>query len=353
MHEKAKKEKGLKSNKNKMTYQNKIQIECFVSVLILLGITLPIHFNCECFNWYWVVFVWIAFLVPIGLVNLKVTLEARNNFTDIQKKNASARLGLAILWYWYLDIIYMTIFNDWVVLMYATSIVAIVIIFYNLAVSFLRKKINNSFYDGSLILDLLIGVGLTIFLIYKIENKTLQTIATSLVASLFGGLITLLGVAWTINESNQNKKKDELQKAKPLFGFNMLRKEPDLSSVVERVCFPHKLETEFACEVYCLIENSNKNSFTMKQIFHDGFWTKLEGNVDVLPSSKCILAFNFSDLPKNIYLEIEDEMAMKYFYRLSVLCLGLKGNTQKLFHTVSGIELIDINEIKVESNYDK
>lgn len=329
-----------------LTYQNKIASESFIFILVVLGITLPIHFNCELFDWFWVIFVWVALFVPVGLINLKVGIESRNNFTNEQKKNASAKIGIIILWYWFLDFVYLSIFNNWIVLMYASSIIAIIVIFYNLAVSFVNRKINNSFYNGTLIVDLLIGVGLTIFLIFKIQNDTLQTIATNLVASLFGGLITLLGVAWTINENNQSKKNDEIQKAKPLFGFNMIRKEPDLSTIVERVCFPQKTELDFKCEVYCQIENSNKNSFIMTQIYHDGFWTKLEGNVNVLPSSKFILAFNFNDSPKSIYLEIEDEMNFKHFYRLSVLCLGTKGNSDRYFHTIRGIEPIDFKEVK-------
>lgn len=344
MKKKEKKTK-IKRDKKPIPKDIKIYIESFVIIALLLGVTLPIHYCVKGFTWFWTIFAWILVLVPVGLINSKTYVESQNSYTEAQKKSASGKIGIMILWYWYLDLVYMTIFNGWTIAMYVTSTIALVILFHSLTVNFLNRNIKNSFMDKSLILDLLLGLGLTSYLIYTISDEKLQTIITAVVAALFGGLLTLVGVAWTIKDANQSKKIEEIKKAEPLFAFNMLRSAPSLSSTVERVCFPIKLEQEHCCEVYSQIENSNKNSFTLKRVYHDGEWTELEGNVVVLPSSKCILAFNFSNYPTNIFIEVEDELSNKHYYQLLVLFLGAKTETGKAQHTIRGIVKTDISKI--------
>lgn len=345
MKEKPEKTNAGKQRKSLPT-EIKFAFESFVILAITLGITLPVHFVFSSFNWGWVFFTWIFVLAPVGLINFKAYAESKEKYTNEQKKNANVKIGITILWYWYLDCVYMTIFNNWTIAMYITSVIALAFIFYGLTVNFLNRKQKNTFLDKSLVFDFLIGVGLTIYLIYTIEDVTLQTIVTAVVAAVFGGLLTLVGVAWTIKDANQNKEKEKIQKADPLFAFNMLRVVPILSETVERVCFPANPEIQYACDVYAQIENSNKNAFTLKRIYHDGEWVNLEGNVVVLPSSKCILSFNFSNYPTNIYLEVEDELSNKHYYQLSVLYLGAKTEEGKFQHTIRGITKTDFTKIK-------
>ena len=339
-----KKEMNVNSKKTEMTYQNKIASESFAIILIVLGSTLPIHFNCECFNWYWVFCVWIAVFVPLGLVNFKVISESKNNFSIEQKKRASAKLGITMFWYWYLDLVYMTYFNKWDISFIVLGIFAVIIIFYNLTINFINKNIKNSFFDVTLIVDLVIGVLLTIVLILKIDNKDAQNVITSIVSAFYGGLFTLVGVAWTIKDLNMSRKKDENEKAIPLFSFNMLRNEPSFSTTVERVCFPNQLESEYSNEVYCLLENSNKNSFALKAIMHDKKTFSLDLNNVMLPSSKCILAFNFSNLSDDIILVVEDELGNDHSYKIEVLSLGTKSSVGKALHTVRGIKELDFKK---------
>lgn len=65
--------------------------------------------------------------------------------------------------------------------------------------------------------DFLVGIGLTVYLIYLIPEKELQTIILTIVAALYGGLITLVGVAWTIKKSDKDRKEDEIKHEKPYF----------------------------------------------------------------------------------------------------------------------------------------
>ncbi len=80
-------------------------------------------------------------------------------------------------------------------------------VYYSLTIAFLRKSDKNTVLDFSLIFDFLFGIGLTIYLIYLIPNTltNLQTIVTAIVAAIYGGLLTLVGVAWTIRHSDKQK----------------------------------------------------------------------------------------------------------------------------------------------------
>jgi hypothetical protein len=198
---------------------------------------------------------------------------------------------------------------------------------------------------------LFVACGFIIYLGYLIDNENLQDIVVTVFSSLFGGIITLAGVSWTIKDASNTRHEDEVKKAKPLFDFNLLRKEPALDNVVQRVCFPKKLEIEYENEVYSQIENSNKNSFILKSIYHDGEYFELEGNVNVLPQNKYILAFNFTDVKKGIYLVVEDELEKEHIYKLNVLYLGGTAMSGKKLYTIRGIEIAknDIPE-KSEKN---
>jgi hypothetical protein len=44
----------------------------------------------------------------------------------------------------------------------------------------------------------------------------LQTIVTTIIAAVYGGLLTLVGVAWTIQRQNQEKKNEEIKKFRPV-----------------------------------------------------------------------------------------------------------------------------------------
>lgn len=328
-------------NKTSPAKARRIYFGSLLSSFLIIGIIVSLHLVISEFNLYWVFFSLILILTPIYLIDFKTFIETKANLTNEQKKNVSLKVMAIVLWYWYLDFLYMTIFNNWKYAMYTMSVLAIIYIFYNVIFVFLKRKTKNGFYNVILISDFLIGIALTIYLIYSIDNEILQNIVTTIVAALFGGLVTLVGVAWTIKETNESKKKEDEQKAVPLFAFNMLRAEPRLSETVVRVCFPSELENDYKCEVYSKIENSNKNAFKLKRILHDGKWFDLEGNTTVLPSSFCILAFNFNEVDKPMVLEILDELSKKHYYCLQVLFLGNKSSSGKALHTIRGISDID------------
>lgn len=63
--------------------------------------------------------------------------------------------------------------------------------------------------------DFLCGVGIGIYLIYSIKDAVLQNIITIITAAMIGGIITLLGVAWTIKQQEKNRHLDKIEERKP------------------------------------------------------------------------------------------------------------------------------------------
>ena len=128
----------------------------------------------------------------------------------------------------------------------------------------------------------------------------------------------------------------------------MLRQEPKLNAVVQRVCISDSSEQlQDACDVYVELENSNLSSFEIKRVNHDFTWVKMEGNTTVLPSAKCLLNFRFIDNPNSLFLEVQDQLGNNYYYQLLVLFLGTKSSNGMALHTVREIKNITKEELEM------
>lgn len=106
----------------------------------------------------------------------------------------------------------MGIFNNcfWTTIICGT--LAVTIVFYNLVLAFFNIVESLRIW---LVLELLFGMGIAIYLIYIIPNDTLQSIIVAIVAAVFGGLFTLIGVAWTFKKGDIDRKEDERKKNIP------------------------------------------------------------------------------------------------------------------------------------------
>ena len=299
---------------------------------------------------YWISFALIAILIPIGLASLKVWGEKHFNHTDEQKKNASINLFKYWMFYWLGDLFYMACFMDNIVCKFVFGCLIMVIVLMNVCFSFASSNCKTAFQKIGLLQDFLVGIGLTVYLIYLIPEKELQTIILTIVAAVYGGLITLVGVAWTIKKSDKDRLEDEIKREKPCFSFNPQFKEAQLSGS-EKACFPPiESERKYKCEVFVQLENSDKAPFILKRLFHDGNWVDLEGNFTILPSGKCYLSFYF-DSPLDIFLTVEDMLGNEYYYNLKVVSLGSLPNcpgtstSNRALHTLREIKEISKEEL--------
>lgn len=82
--------------------------------------------------WHWIVFGLFFLLIPIGFAYGGVLCPKKHNPTEQQKKNLSLWIGKATLLFWLYDLLYMAIFNQWLVWIYIFGILAVIIIFTNL-----------------------------------------------------------------------------------------------------------------------------------------------------------------------------------------------------------------------------
>ncbi len=299
---------------------------------------------------FWISFAIIALLIPIGLFSVRFWVEKHYHLTEIQKKNANVNLIKYFMFYELCDLFYMSCFLKNIVCEFVLGCLIMVIVLMNVCSSFTSAKLKTKVQKYSLLQDFLVGVALSVYLIYLIPDKELQTIAIAIAAAIYGGLITLAGVAWTIKKSDKDRLEDEIKREKPCFSFNPQFKEAQLSGS-EKSCFPPiESERKYKCEVFVQLENSDKSVFILKRLFHDGNWVDLEGNFTVLPSGKCYLSFYF-DSPLDIFLAVEDTLGNEYYYNLKVVFLGSLPNcpgistSNRVLHTLREIKEISKEEL--------
>ncbi len=207
---KREKKQKIKKERKSMSNMDKFMLVFLAVLIIYLAIILPIRLCAVAFSWHWFVFGLVAVIIPFAFIHFQLCIQKKFAFTDEQKKNASVVTVKYVLYFWFLDCLYMTIFNQWKVWIYILGIITLVKIFYNLAITFLGKKQKNIILDISLVFDFLLGIGLTVYLIYLIPEslQNLQTIVTTIVAAVYGGLLTLVGVAWTIRKGDKDRNDD-------------------------------------------------------------------------------------------------------------------------------------------------
>lgn len=296
---------------------------------------------------HWITFGVLFLFIPVGFAYWGVLCTKKHNPTEQQKKNMNVTLGKCTLLFWLYDLLFMAIFNQWHVMIYIFGLLSIVIIFTNIICVFLSE---NKLLNKMISFDLLVGVGLSVYLIYLLPDEQLKTIVTAVVAALYGGILTLVGVAWTIRHSDKERKDEEKKKAKPIFTFNMVLDEiKDIRT--KKVCFDVADNgIEYECHVVAELENSDHALFEVKRVFHDGKWNGVEGNTVVLPNKSVYFDFRFNDDVSNLFLEVKDGLDNFYYYEIKVLSLNLlpgvvQSSNKELLHTIRELKEISIYKI--------
>lgn len=300
--------------------------------------------------WYkWLIFAVIFLAVPFGVASLKVWSKKQLSFvpTAEQEKAADLKFGLLMFFYWLCDLFYMSFIIDSLVLRFIFGGIIMLVIFFNLSKAFINAATPQP--KWGLVQDFIVGVGMSIYLIYIIPDPDLQNVVIPIVSAVYGGLITLVGVAWTIRHGQEERKKDEIQKAKPLFTFNMMYA-PLATVEGKKVCFDEDENNKKRnCQVVFEIENSNQSSFVIERLFHDGQWWNLDANKVVLPNKTIYIEFHFTEDVNNLFVEVKDALGNCYYYEIKVLCLNLLTRPtphHPFLHTVREIREISLTEIE-------
>lgn len=172
----------------------------------------PIFLSIFVFNyydidyiWHWVVFGMVAIFVTMFLFSLLTFSWRHNECNDEEKRVSAINTIKYIILYWFLDLFYMSIFNNWLIPTFVFGVLSVTIIFFNLTHFFLY---GIKFLRFIIISDFIFGLGVTTYLLYIIPDKSLQSIVSTIVAAVFGGIFTLVGVAWTIKKGDDDRKED-------------------------------------------------------------------------------------------------------------------------------------------------
>lgn len=172
-------------------------------------------------KWLWIIFVYMAIYTPCFFLSLLV-FDVKQNGKDVERhQNAFANVVKNIALYWFLDLFYMSVFNYWIVyienqtfntkwlsLQFIFGILSLVIITFNLTQVFLNGQKSMWFFMA---LELVIALITCGYLIFIIPNCNIQEIVLTIVSALIGGILTLVGVAWTIKDANEKRQEDLLR----------------------------------------------------------------------------------------------------------------------------------------------
>lgn len=184
--------------------------------------------------WEWLIFVLLLTITPFGVGYFSACVKKKNNLTKEQEKAMNLNMFKYLLFYWLIELFFMSVFIiDSLPCKYIFGGLTLLIVFCNLTMSFLSSKTKDTLQRIGLLQDFIAGVVLTIYLIYIIPGKqikvngavvvdnSLRDIITTIVAAVYGGLLTLVGVAWTIRKGDKDRRKDEIEKFKPVFWILM------------------------------------------------------------------------------------------------------------------------------------
>lgn len=150
---------------------------------------------------YWIGFIVYLLLIIGGIYALKL----------------SKLLGIRYLIFsLFIDAFYISIPYQNITCQFIFGGLTLLTIFVNLSVNFVQSDKNKLIKRFELVFDFVLGVGLSIYLIYIIPNPDLKNIIIPIVSAVYGGLLTLVGVAWTIRKSDNDRKQEQEQKAKPV-----------------------------------------------------------------------------------------------------------------------------------------
>ena len=157
--------------------------------------------------WQWLIFALLLIIVPLAIGNLAVWIRKKNKPTKEQEKVMNINLAKYMLFYWLCDLFYMAFIIDSVICKYIFGGLIMLIIFYNLSCSVINQssRRRHGIIRFGIIQDFVVGVGISVYLIYIISDTALQQILLAIVAAIYGGLFTLVGVAWTIKKGDADR----------------------------------------------------------------------------------------------------------------------------------------------------
>lgn len=212
--------------------------------------------------WQWVIFAFVIVIVPFAIGYFCVYIKKRNKLTKEQEKIMNLNMAKYWLFYWLCDLFYMSFIIDNIVCKYIFGCLILIMTLYSLTMSFVSNTIKNGVHRICVLQDFIISIALTVYLIYITPGTLLETngivtidnslrdIITTIVAAVYGGLLTLVGVAWTIRKGDKDRLEDRKQ-------FEADRKEEERKKLI-----PY-LKIIVGVQPFELVRSNIKQSFNL------------------------------------------------------------------------------------------
>lgn len=269
---------------------------------------------------HWIAFALIFILIPFGIVGFKVFADKHIIFipTKEQKKIANQNMAKYMLFYWLCDIFYLTCFNNWVIMKFIVGILLMIIVFYSLTVSFLSSTPKNFILKFGFIQDFIVGIGLSIYLIYIIPCDEIKEIVIPIVSALYGGILTLVGVAWTIKQNNIDRKNEKRLSVKPLIYPLSCLSDYDYKNAVDLDFI--KDDNSKVKNIIGVIENSDNGILIIESAIVNGEEYKIF-NKAVIAKNKAAHVLVYTDKEitiETIYIVGKDVLGNTIKYKLSL-----------------------------------
>lgn len=283
--------------------------------------------------WYkWLIFSVVFLLIPIGIASFKIWGQKRIKLTEEQKKRGSRTCFFLMLFYWLCDLFYMAFILDSLALKFIFGGLIMIIIFYNLSKAFINGKPQLKW---GLVQDFVVGVVLSIYLIYIIPDTDLKAVVISIISAIYGGLLTLVGVAWTIRHSIAERNHLEEERATPYLQAKSVS--PSTQDAIKEIELG---ESYFPIKKQSIISNVGLEPCFFKGVFFRGVFVERAPAV-LAPNDWILLKLNFelSENPSEELKLIVCDRLLNYYSFSTTLY-------ENYISAIGPPEKIDIGELK-------
>lgn len=241
-------------------------------IFVLFGSVFTINYFDTDYSWKWACIVTTAIASPIMFFNWFGLLKTNNEYSKEQKKAIRRKFIKMVIFYWLADGFFASWILESILFQFLTGGLCMIIIFVNLSEIVLSGKVFNVWF---IIHDFVVGVALTVYLIYIIPNDSVQSIVLTITAALYGGLLTLIGVAWTIKDGQEREAESKRLGCMPFLQLEIpTKKATALFELELPLCNAGVVDT-----VYCNALIKNVGNGTATNITYS--WKYAANNVSV------------------------------------------------------------------------
>lgn len=249
------------------------------------------------------------------------------------------------------------IYQQWIAYIFAFGGPLTVLLYWGLIHDFLSSKritpFSRTFGIVSSIFSFCTVIGLTVYLLYLIPEdfQNLQNILITIIAAIFGGSMTLVGVAWTIRQGQkeraddrkqleEDRKQEEIKKAKPIISFLDLKSianEPILTCTFTGLPYVDRPET---VSMKARFINSDNSNFKVAAFEIDGKRYPAEYTFYIVKNQTFYVRFNVSGKNRKYIIVLEDILGNQYSYQMEIKPVSKGRISGELFYNLIGFSEI-------------